>query len=92
MRIETLKKANNLIKKIEHTEKILQVLNTAELNEVQKKDIEEEDLITKIAFYTEHFEKNPPTTYLYLTVEEVELLKQALEKHKDKLNSEFCYL
>ncbi len=97
MTLETLKKAENIQEKIRRIDSILKRLNSATVCGLQKKDVvAEEDLTTNLTLWIDdekHLRENrTPFPELHLTNEHIEIMKQAFERHKDKLNSEFIML
>ncbi len=97
MTIETLEKAKNIQEKIKRIDSILKRLNSVSVYGVQKRDVvANEDLTTSLTlwFDDEHHlrENNKPFPELHFTNEHIEIMKQAFENHKRKLNSEFCML
>ena len=97
MTIETLKKAENIQEKIKRIDSILKRLDSAIIYGLQKKDVvAEEDLTTNLTLWVDD-EKNlredgSPFPALHLTNEHIEIMKQAFENHKSKLNTEFTML
>ena len=83
-------KAQRLQKRIQRTEEILQILEKVKNNEVQKKDIAEDDFVTKESLYGE--EHTMVAYYYYLTRAEIEVIKKAFENYKNELNTEFSFL
>jgi hypothetical protein len=90
MTIEKLKNAQRLQERIQRVEEILQILEEVRNNEVQKKDVVEEDFITNAALHNN--EEKAPKWYYYLTRTEIEIIKKAFENYKGELNSEFSFL
>ena len=90
MTIEKLQKAQRLQKRIQRTEEILQMLEEVGNNEVQEKDIAEDDFITKESLHNDEHTLNK--CYYYLTRAEIEVIKVAFENYKYHLNTEFSFL
>ena len=90
MTIEKLKKAQMLQERIQRAEEILQMLEEVGNNEVQKKDIAEDDFITKESLHND--EQTMAKCYYYLTRAEIKVIKEAFENYKHQLNTEFSFL
>lgn len=97
MTIEILKKAENIQEKIKRIDNILKRLNSATGYGLQKKDVvANEDLITNLTLWVDDGknlrEDGTPFPALHFTNEHIEVMKQAFEHQKQKLNTEFCML
>lgn len=90
MTIEKLQKAQRLQKRIQRAEEILQILEEVGDNEVQEKDIAEDDFITKESLHNDEYPLNK--CYYYLTRAEIEVIKVAFENYKCHLDTEFSFL
>ncbi len=97
MTIETLEKAENIQEKIKSIDSILKRLDSVPVHGLQKKGVvAEEDLTTNLTLWFDdekHLrEDGTPFPELHLTNEHIEIMKQAFEKRKDELNTEFLML
>lgn len=90
MTFEKLKKAQRLSERMQRAEEILQMLEEVRNNEVQKKDVEEDDFITSEALHNN--EEKAPKSFYYLTRAEIEIIKKAFEDYNRQLNTEFSFL
>ena len=97
MTIEAFKEAENILEKLKRIDSILEVLNSVKACNLQRKDlVAEEDLTTTLTLWIDDSEHlrgdNTPFPELHLTYEHIEVMKQAFENQKVKLNTKFSMM